>query len=240
VIKPITGRDSRDLLIARKRDLFDTDKFKVVRDESGIYLVGEGDEGTRIQLDTDEGYVLQEMVDTSQPFLGDIHIVESCKKPYEIGITNPKEVRLMIYWNSTRLDQQRIIPLARMFYPKENVVEPNIRSKASHDDEWLLMDIERGLPPDLERMAKEIVGRMLEYGKVEYLHGAIDVAYDGERWYLMELNVRYPLPPTYDEARKAGAESLADIHRSSLGSLMANAAKAAEKANNIRRMRLEP
>jgi len=239
VIKPITGRDSRDLLIARKRDIIDNDKFRIVRDDSGLYLVGQGDIDIRIQLDTEEGYVLQEMVDTSQPFPDGIHIIESCKKPYELGIHNPKEVRLMIYWDSARLDQQRIIPFARMFYPTDGT-DYSIRNKASHDDEWLLMDIEKGLPPDLEKMARDIVTRMLQYGKVQHLHGAIDVAYDGNRWYLMELNVRYPLPPTYDEARHAGAESLADIHRSSLGSLLANAAKDAEKANSKHRVRLDP
>lgn len=238
VIKPIKGRDSRDLLIARKKDLFDSEKFKIVRDESGLYLASQDEVGVSIELDTNEGYVLQEMVDTSQPFPSGIQIIESCQKPYELGIHNPKEVRLMIYWDVTRADQQRIIPFARVFYPKEGT-NKFARSKLTHEDEWLLMDIEQGLPADLDVMAREVVAGMLEYGNVKYLHGAIDVAYDGNKWYLMELNVRYPLPPSYDEASQAGAEYLADVHRSSLGELLANSAKDAEKSNTERKFRLE-
>ncbi len=238
VIKPAKGRDSKDLLIARKKDLFDSEKFQVTQDESGLYLVGQGEVGVKIRLDTSAGYVMQEMVDTSKPFPRGIHIIESCQKPYELGIHNPKEVRLMIYWDATREDQQRIIPFARVFYPKEKT-DTFVRNKSTHEDEWLLMDIEQGLPPDLDAMAKEVVAGMLEYGDVKYLHGAIDVAYDGNKWYLIELNVRYPLPPSYDEARQAGAEYLADVHRSSMGELLANSAKDAGKANRERQFRLE-
>lgn len=57
------------------------------------------------------------------------------------------------------------------------------------------------------------------------MHGAIDAAWDGHRWRVMELNVWFPVPPKYSLAREHGAEELADVHRRSIADLLGDAAR---------------
>ena len=232
VLKPVRSADSGGLLIVTKSDLLDSDKFKLERMPDGVHLLGETDPPIDLYLDRDKGYLLQEAIDTKAPFPTDIHVIESCKPDYLANLRNPKEVRLMLYWDDTRPDKQIIVPYARTFTP---ISSSEVRDRTTHIDNWLLLDIEHGLPEDLEGIYRSVVGKLLRIGNTKYLHGAIDVAFDGNRWYVMELNLWFPLPPSYKMARDKGAEGLADIHRHSMADLMADTAKDAAKAHEQKR-----
>ncbi len=225
VLKPVKSADSRGLVILTKDDLYDPTKFALSHDEDGgLSLIGL-DGSLTIDLTAGEGYLLQEMIDTTKPYPSGIKIISACQQEYEAKKQYPKEVRLMVYWDKTRADKQLIIPYGRIFTP---LTGESVRTKANHDDDWLLLDIQNGLPHDLDGLAADVVARILDYGHVDYLHGAIDVAWDGNRWYVMELNMWFPAPPSYKLAESHGVVELADIHRREMASLLANSAKDAK------------
>lgn len=232
VLKPIRGRGRDGLLIASKADIMDPNKYRIVQTPGGLQIVSLLDPAISLNIESSNGYLLQESVDTSQPFPSSIYVLDSLKDLYEAKKNFPKEVRLMVYWDVTRKDEQKIIPFARIFTPKPDT-NVDARTKRTHYDNYLLVDIEKSLPPELDAMSQEVVKRMLEFGKTQYLYGSIDVAYDGKRWYVIELNVWFPGTPNYEVARQAGAEDLADVHHKSLATLMANAATDRAGINTI-------
>ena len=229
VLKPVQSEDSHGLLMASKADLLNPEKYRLERREDGIHLLGETNPPVDIHLDRKKGYLLQETINTRAPFPAGIHVIDSCMADYQANIHNPKEVRLMLYWDQTRADKQIVVPYARTFTPHGH---NEVRDRTTHSDNWLLLDIEKGLPQDLDGLTQDVAARILKVGDTRYFHGAFDVAFDGHRWYMMELNMWFPTPPSYKLAREKGAERLADIHRQSIADLMADTAKDAHGAKN--------
>lgn len=219
VLKPTTGADSRGLLIVAKSELQDPERFHTAQENDTWFLRGNTD--PPIELDLSTPYLLQEFINTSQPLPPGIELLDSVKPYYEAHIHERKEVRLMAYWDAMDPSKQTFIPFVRIFESKAG--SPGTRS--TQTERWLLADIQQQLPSDLNEMARSIATRTTQYGEARYMHGALDCAYDGERWFLIEANLWFPAPISYRDAREQGAESLADIHRAQLGTLLADSAK---------------
>lgn len=230
VLKPVGAAGGRGRLIASKADLINPNMFHLQQQENGYRLKGETD--PPIDLDLTENYLLQEFIDTKQPFPPGIELIDSCRPFYDAHQHDRKEVRLMMYWDQSRPDSQKIIPFGRIFTPKAGAVADGTGN--TEDDSYLLIDIEKGLPSDLHHMSTDVMNRIAESRGATYIHGAIDCVFDGQRWYVMELNLWQPVPPSYKEAREHGAESLAEVHRASLARLMADAARDAQAANKLK------
>lgn len=220
VLKPVKSEDSRGRLIVPKQDLLDDNKYKVEVQQDGTTHLLSADGQIDLNLNREHGYLLQELIDTKQPFPSEIAnaVISSCKQDYEAHKHDPKEVRLMLYWG----DKKLIIPYARLFKPKG---DQTVRTRDTEDDDWLLLDTQQHLPPELESMATTIANDILTRAEVNHLHGAVDAAWDGQRWRVMELNMWFPVPPKYSLARQHGAEELADVHRRSIAELMGDAAR---------------
>lgn len=220
VLKPVKSENSKGRLIVPKLELLDPDKFKTTVQADGTTHLLSSDGSIDLNLNLEHGYLLQELIDTKQPFPPEIanSVIQSCKDDYESHKYDPKEVRLMLYWG----DRKLIIPYARLFKPKE---VSGIRTRDTEEDDWLLLDVQHHLPKELEDMATNIANGILQRAGVNYLHGAVDVAWDGQRWRVMELNMWFPVPPKYSLAREHGAEELADVHRRSIADLLGDAAR---------------
>lgn len=227
VLKPVKSQNSFGRLMVPKLDLIDPEKFKTTVDADGSTHLLSSDGKINLNLNQEFGYLMQEVIDTQQPFPAEIAnaVIDSCKADYEAHKHDPKEVRLMLYWG----DRKLIIPYARLFKPKG---DSGIRTRDTEEDDWLLLDIQQHLPKELEDMATSLANGVLQYGDVRYLHGAIDVAWDGQRWRVMELNMWFPVPPKYSLAREHGAEELADVHRRSIADLLGDAARDANQRYN--------
>jgi hypothetical protein len=225
VLKPVKSQNSYGRLIVPKLELLDPEKFMTKVEADGTTHLLSSDGRVNLNLSQEYGYLLQEMINTYQPFPAEIAdaVIESCKADYEANKeTARKEVRLMLYWGERKL----IIPYARLFKPKG---DSSIDTRDTEDDDWLLLDIQHHLPQDLEDMATSLADGILKYGDVKYMHGAIDAAWDGHRWRVMELNVWFPVPPKYSLAREHGVEELADVHRRSIADLLGDAARDANR-----------